>query len=258
MILHASDAEQPQPARIADADLALIAHRSWQAAEVRDLDGWLIAQDRCTTRRTNSVLPLGEPPQLAMAIGLVEALYRRHGRPAAFVIAPWTLPGGLDETLAELGYEVGGSCLMMVAQTAEVVAAAGERTRPVHVAGGPDQAYAELWSRVDGRPADALAEVSVRTPSVHASLRREGRVWAIGRGTLDSGWCGLTGLVTDPQARGHGLGTDIIAEIASRALRAGARGMWLQVRSDNPARALYERLGFTTQYAYHYRVRDLT
>ncbi|GAB3699650.1 GNAT family N-acetyltransferase [Mariniluteicoccus flavus] len=253
----AGDAGDAPPARIADAELLLLAHRAWLAADVRDIDGWLVRRDQGVTGRANSVLPLGEPADLAMALQLASALYRQKQIRPCFQISTSALPTGLDDELAERGWEEARHAYAMVAQTDEVVARAGERTRPVHVSGGLDDAHLDLWARIDGRDSGAglaeLAGVARRTPAVYASMRREGRVWATARGTLDDGWCGIDGLATDESARGRGLATDLIAEIARRASKAGARGMWLLVARDNPAQSLYERLGFTRQFAYHYR-----
>lgn len=244
------------PVRIADAQLSALVHRTWLASDVREIDGWLVRRDRGTTRRANSVLPHGEPADTAMALQLVEALYRQRGLPPRFVLGPDALPTGLDDLLADRGYTDGGHAYAMVAQVEDVLARAGERTRGVHVSGTPDAAHLDLWGRVDGRPGDELGAIATRTPAVYATMRRNGRVWAVARGTLEGEWCGIDGLGTDPGARGHGLATDLIAEIARRAGRGGARGCWLLVTRDNPAVALYERLGFTVQYAYHYRTRE--
>lgn len=248
--------DQP-PARLADAQLAELGRRTWRAADVRDVDGWLVRRDRGVTRRANSVLPHGEPVDLDMALKLVAALYRQRGIVPRFQITPAALPTGLDDVLAERGWVAEGHALAMVAQTEDVLERAGERTRSVHVSGALDPAHLDLWARTSGRDTAEgraeLGEVARRTPAVYASMRREGQVWSVARGTLTDGWCGIDGLGTDPRGRGRGLATDLVAEIARRGLAGGARGCWLQVGAESPAVRLYERLGFTTQYAYHYR-----
>ncbi len=69
----------------------------------------------------------------------------------------------------------------------------------------------------------------------------------IGRLYLDRGTDGF--LVVDigflVEARGMGLGRDLLRTIHAQARRAGASKVWLHVLIHNPrAMALYERLGF--------------
>ncbi len=67
-----------------------------------------------------------------------------------------------------------------------------------------------------------------------------------GRLLVDAGADDL--LVVDlallPQLRGRGLGGALLAEVQRDAARTG-RGVRLSVEIGNPARSLYERLGFT-------------
>ncbi|MEO8054402.1 MAG: GNAT family N-acetyltransferase [Acidobacteriota bacterium] len=49
-----------------------------------------------------------------------------------------------------------------------------------------------------------------------------------------------------PEFRGRGLGTELIQGLFSEATRAG-RAVTIHVEIFNPARALYERLGFTSR-----------
>jgi ribosomal protein S18 acetylase RimI-like enzyme len=46
-----------------------------------------------------------------------------------------------------------------------------------------------------------------------------------------------------PEARGHGVGEQLMRTLIGEAVRRGL-GLCLSVRTDNPARRLYERLGF--------------
>ena len=63
-------------------------------------------------------------------------------------------------------------------------------------------------------------------------------------------------MVTAADFRGRGLATWIVAALSNRAGQAGARYAFLQVNDDNaPALAVYEKFGFATVYAYHYRAR---
>jgi len=64
-----------------------------------------------------------------------------------------------------------------------------------------------------------------------------------------------------PQARRHGLGSDILREALQQAQARGAREVYLEVDTENEAaRALYDRAGFVTrgQRKRYYRKPDGT
>jgi ribosomal protein S18 acetylase RimI-like enzyme len=60
--------------------------------------------------------------------------------------------------------------------------------------------------------------------------------------TAAEGWIDQVGVV--PEARGRGIGAALIGEALGRMRADGATEAWLNVNVDNPASALYRRLGF--------------
>src|SRR5262249_14212560 len=61
-------------------------------------------------------------------------------------------------------------------------------------------------------------------------------------------WAGplfaLDSIFVTPEHRGRGIGKALLAGAAAEALRRGAPCIELTVRAQNPARRLYERVGF--------------
>ncbi|HEY1552232.1 MAG TPA: GNAT family N-acetyltransferase [Kofleriaceae bacterium] len=55
----------------------------------------------------------------------------------------------------------------------------------------------------------------------------------------------LTELFVADDARGRGLATEALRQIQTELRERGVKAMHLQVRPDNPAVALYDRLGFS-------------
>lgn len=248
----------PVPAvrRIAPAQLDLLQMRMWAPDDVRDIDGWLVRRSRGVTKRANSVLPHGTPLDVDMAVQLVERLYRMQGIAPCFQLTPSALPGDLDQVLAGRGYEAVDESVVMVADSEDVLARLGERTRPVHAAGSPDEAFQRLAYGTPER-AQVMTEIGARTPAVYASMRHDGVCHSVGRGALVDGWLGLFELATLEASRRRGLATDVIGELVRRGHRGGAATVLLQVVADNSAAiALYERLGFVEHSRYHYRVTD--
>ena len=69
----------------------------------------------------------------------------------------------------------------------------------------------------------------------------------------DNDIAGIQSLAVAPAARRAGLGTQLVVAALRWARLRGARSAWLQVSADNrPAIGLYEKLGFSTVYHYHY------
>jgi ribosomal protein S18 acetylase RimI-like enzyme len=57
-----------------------------------------------------------------------------------------------------------------------------------------------------------------------------------------------------PEQRRRGVAQSLLRTLAGWAGEQGAERLYLQVERDNaPARRLYDRLGFTEAYRYHYR-----
>lgn len=85
-----------------------------------------------------------------------------------------------------------------------------------------------------------------RTPSLgcYIGVRRGGRLIAMGGERFRlSGYTELSSICVHPAARGTGLGAAVIARLARGVLDRGEQP-FLHVFPDNPAMALYARLGF--------------
>jgi ribosomal protein S18 acetylase RimI-like enzyme len=97
----------------------------------------------------------------------------------------------------------------------------------------------------------------VTRPSAYAIAVEGDEVITVGRAVADSGWAGVFGMATLPEARGRGAARSILASMAGWATPRGADGMYLQVESDNdPALHLYDRTRFTEVCGYHYRTES--
>ena len=73
------------------------------------------------------------------------------------------------------------------------------------------------------------------------------RVAASGKVSVYTGACEM----------GQGLSTALCTALLRLGREAGADSAYLQVDADNvAARTVYGRLGFSDQYAYHYRCRE--
>jgi ribosomal protein S18 acetylase RimI-like enzyme len=85
----------------------------------------------------------------------------------------------------------------------------------------------------------------------------DGQVVAAGQRCMEDDLVGLYDIYTAESVRGQGIALALCATLLAQAREAGAQVGYLQVERDNePARAVYRRLGFADAYRYHYRTFD--
>ncbi|TDU04382.1 FR47-like protein [Streptomyces sp. 846.5] len=247
----------PAPEDPGPVALQRIAARGWPPVEAEPLGEWVLRASSGFTRRGNSVQTLGDPGMpLDAALDLVQEWYARRGLAAHVEV---TTPGS-PEGLAELLAERGAAEAETLVRTAPLAVLAGRTAEPsqVRLSRRADAAWMSRYRRVGGDPAleRAAAQVIHGGPSVwFATLDVPGHEGpaAIGRCVIDGEWAGFGAIEVVPELRRRGLASELMAVLASRAAEEGARGAYLQVEAENTrAAALYDKLGFTTSYRYHY------
>jgi GNAT superfamily N-acetyltransferase len=236
-------------------DLERLAARTWRGLEEEPYGDWLLRAGGGFTGRANSVLLVGEPPEpLDRAVATVTRWYEQRGlRPRAYVPSP----GGekADAALADAGWSRLEDNLVLTAS----LAGWAEPHVAVALAPVPDDAWLTGY-RYRGTPLPPAARdvlVNADDP-VFASVRLEpepAALAAVARGVRVEDWLVVTAVTVDERHRRAGLATAVMAALGAWARDRGARSCLLQVASSNqPALALYERLGFTEHHRYHYRL----
>ncbi|MFI9719078.1 GNAT family N-acetyltransferase [Streptomyces sp. NPDC052396] len=236
-------------------ELLRVAARGWPPVESAPLGEWTLRAAGGFTARANSVLPLGDCGlPLPEAVDRTAEWYRQRGLPPRIQISTGdpAADEALDAELAGRGWRVERSAVLRTAALAPIADADPGDERPVTLGREPDAA----WLAAYGRGGDEQARaVLTGGPSVwFATVPGERGPAAIARCVIDGRWAGFAALQVTGDARRQGLGTLVMARLARQALAEGASAAYLQVETDNEAAAaLYDRLGFTTRLAYHYR-----
>lgn len=211
---------RPSPRlRVAEREAQLHGFSLFPDLLTQPVGDWILRRSpTVSARRANSVLAFG-PAGVPDAYDRVVAHYRR---PIAAI-----LPGTEEHDLFRgrgWGPESNdGDTLFQLAPTARALRAAG----PV-----PDAQTEEL--------APSLVRATVDDV-------------ATGLAAYDADWVGFRGIEVAPGARRRGLGRAVMAALLEWGATRGATTAYLQVLDGNePAMALYERLGFVTHHAYRY------
>jgi GNAT superfamily N-acetyltransferase len=236
------------------------AARALPAEHVENVEGWWLRHAPSCSWWVGTVLPHADarPGELVRRVVGAEKFYAGHGAAARFQVSPPACPEGLDTVLAERGYRRQSFVSLQMASTARVLEQVPTGSLRVRLDDRPTPAWFEVWHAVQGHGGDPRAEWDMlgrlERPCAYASAMIGDDVVAVGRVVADTGWAGVFGMATLPQARGKAAARNVLAALADWAGAHEADRMYLQVERDNiPARRLYERTGFSEMYGYHYR-----
>jgi ribosomal protein S18 acetylase RimI-like enzyme len=221
-------------------------------------DGWLLRLSQEHIKRASSVNPVSAS-QLPVAekVDHCERVYRERGLTPIFRITSLGLAAGLDGELEARGYRVFEPSLVQVVALDKPAAPPASGTRL-------EETAIETWVAMVGAlrgwaPADIQAHTKRMAGSALESrclrLLQGEEVAACGVVTLEGQYAGLFDIYTAPEFRSKGLATELCRHLLRIGQEKGATIGWLSVLATNePALAVYRRLGFETAYRYWYRV----
>jgi len=241
------------PKRIEEASL-----NAWPALGQILYDGWILRFSKGYTKRANSVNPLWDSKlDIAEKIDYCEKLFAEKNLPMVFRLTPFVVPNYLDAILAARNYNKldATSVMALDIQNTHFPPMDADSLLDHDLdswlgsfcqLGGYDvnehQTHREILSLIP-------------TKCIFSMLYHDGAVVSCGLGVLDADYVGLFDLITAEEHRNQGFGRELITGMLSQARAAGARYAYLQVTQNNqPARHLYQLLGFREYYSYWYRI----
>lgn len=239
--------------RIEEASL-----NSWPALQYLLLDGWLLRFAEGYTKRANSVTPLYPSLQPAREkIAWCEQLYREKQLPAIFRLLSFSDESqSLDHLLARRGYSVLDRTLVWSLRLPSEPTTENSDLRAM-----PLIDWLPIYDQLSNRFNKAqhvhreLLE-RIASPVLCAALFQQGACVACGLGVLEHEALGLFDIVTDPQQRRKGYGTQLVKSMMEWGRQHGAQHAYLQVVATNlAAQRMYTKLGFQERYQYWYRLQ---
>ena len=225
----------------------------------RWLDGWLVRFSPGKAKRARCINAVA-PGLLTLEakLELCRQIYASAGLPLVFRVTPFSAPADVDARLADLGYEAHDDTRVMVKPSLEDLPPATRgamRLERVSL-----RAFAETVGRFRGstlaeREAHAQRLADSPVPFFACVLSDEdGRPVTCGQIAVEADVAGIYDVYTDDSRRGRGFARRLCARLLEEARDRGAARAYLQVDAGNePARRVYQRLGFDDAYSYHYR-----
>ena len=233
---------------------------SWPALQQVLFDGWILRFAKGYTKRANSVNPLYESRiDVDKKIDICEKFYKDRGLPTIFRLTPFSSPASLDQILEKRGYKKVDPSLVLYLNLRDYKP---EPVSSTKLRCEEDiNAWLKLFCKLSGSPLKRHKphkEILRAIPShkILASLTVSRKTVACGMGVLENDYFGLFDLVTAPQKRNKGYGTQLVLLLLQWAKEHNAFHAYLQVVGSNaPARHLYAKLRFQEAYQYWYRIR---
>lgn len=238
-----------------------LAANAWPALVQQQLEDWRLRAAGSVTRRANSVLTHAPIPSYSGWLQDVEDFYLRYNLPARFQISDGS-PPALDPLLETHGYITEAQTSVQIAQTATVL----ERATPsggyaIFISQQPDAAWLDAFLTIEGFHASKweiyhhiFSAIGPRT--CFALIRLDGEMVGVGMAVSERNWSGLFSIATAAKHRRKGIATQIVHALAGWSRQQNAPNLYLQVMQSNHAAInLYERLGFSLLYNYHFRYK---
>jgi|JI10StandDraft_1071094.scaffolds.fasta_scaffold25937_2 ribosomal protein S18 acetylase RimI-like enzyme len=219
--------------------------------------GWLLGLDAGTVGRAHSAVPLQHTQPDAAVIPMICERYAAQGLAPVFRIPDVQAFDGFAQVLSAAGFKADRPTLTMVSPVAQVQAGPhpGDGVQ-VEWLDQPDDDWAAVFLGEGFDPVDGAHRVRLLRRSnctAYARVREQGVTVAVGSACFSHGWVGVHGMRTAQAARGRGMASAILGDMARLAADRGLDRMFLQVEAANVrAQALYARGGFALAWQYRY------
>lgn len=225
------------------------------------VNGWVVRFGKGYSRRANSVNIIYPcSVEVRDNISLCEEMYKAQNLNTVFKLTERKQDFDMDVLLEGLGYgyEAKTNIMLKNIKNAEI----DEETNTQVVI---YREFREDWLKAYMTMNNANPEHfttiekiirSIQPQTYYACIIEDGVISAVGLGVGEQKYVGMFDICVDKEKRRRGLGEKIMKKLIYEAAKDGYEYSYLQVVDDNePAKKLYEKLGYKKQYSYWYRVK---
>lgn len=224
------------------------------------IDGWSAGLSPGLAKRSRCINAF-YPSSRAFEINLAEAkrAFTLAGLPCIFRITPFVNDSMLDQRLEALGYVKYDAADVQVMDLEALDVSHVRETAALFSLETNLQTAAQWVAEMRGDNATETAGLAERwrlsVATVLPSFAFGANEVRVARSVVirEHDHIGIFDVGTVAAHLNKGYATALLAQQLCDAKASGARVAYLQVRSDNPARRIYERFGFRTAYQYWYR-----
>jgi ribosomal protein S18 acetylase RimI-like enzyme len=229
--------------------LELAAAATWSPDTTAYVDGWKVSSNGGFSRRLNSATAVGQAETSLEAKRSVTRWLSERGSPLVVRVTPLTDPTTAESCQRNWYLEPRDETIVMTRAILD-----RDPIPDVIYADPVDEVFVEEFFSFNGRrPADdeVWSRLAGRVSPDATGLWAKGA--AVGFVVVSGALACTYSVAVKTTERRKGLGLTMMAAAESWAAMRGARSMALQVLGTNkPARGLYERLGYSEAYRYHY------
>ena len=230
--------------------------KAWPAFKQINDNGWISRYSNGHTKRANSVTIL-QPDFHSLQSRILhwERFYNSQGLPCIFRLLSFNDNLELENELDLRRYK---DCDQTLVLSQPLDGKAFLSTSLDSIAIEKWMAYyCELNDKdLTGQATHIKMIKSITDKYLPAVLRKNKKVVSCGLGVISDGLFGLFDIVTHPQCRKKGYGTEMVSGMLHWAMINRAHKAYVQVVAENtPAVKLYQKLGYELSYKYHYKIQ---
>lgn len=245
-------------------DIEELSMNAFPALSTMLVNGWVLRFSAGYAKRANSVNPIYPCSIDALRnIEICEDMYSSRGLNTIFKLTEDEEACRIDEMLQQREYSLEAKTNVMLKDIRDFRIGSEEKQNVMIYRELKDNWFEAFiaMNKVGEQNAGILRKMllSINAETYYGCIVEDDKVIAVGQGVAERGYVGMFDICVHEEYRRKGLGTKLMINLMHAAAAEKSEYSYLQVVDNNePAKRLYDKLGYRKQYSYWYRVKKLT